>query len=68
MRNDSFSAGLWVFAQSVEKFGGYTQSLSVRDQIAAAASVPGMSGLELIAPITCDGRKCKGSQGLAGGI
>ncbi len=51
MGNDSFSAGLWVFAHSVEKFGGYTKSLSVRDQIEAAASVPGLQGLELIAPL-----------------
>lgn len=51
MGNDSFSAGLWVFAQSVEKFGGYTESLSVKEQIQAAASVPGLKGLELIAPL-----------------
>ncbi len=59
MGNESFSAGLWVFAQSVEKFGGYTQSLSVQDQIKAAASVPGLKGLELIAPlhVTVDNAK-----------
>lgn len=51
MDEPSFSAGLWVFAQSVEKFGGYTQSLSVRQQIEAAAAVPGLKGLELIAPL-----------------
>ena len=51
MGNESFSAGLWVFAQSVEKFGGYTQALSVEDQIKAAALVPGLKGLELIAPL-----------------
>lgn len=51
MKEWSFAAGLWVFAQSVEKFGGYTQSLSVREQIQAAASVPGLTGLELIAPL-----------------
>jgi xylose isomerase len=51
MNNRSYSAGLWVFAQSVEKFGGYTHSLSVREQIEAAASVPGLKGLELIAPL-----------------
>ncbi|HEY5573865.1 MAG TPA: TIM barrel protein [Anaerolineales bacterium] len=51
MNNKSYSAGLWVFAQSVEKFGGYTHSLSVREQIEAAASVPGLKGLELIAPL-----------------
>lgn len=51
MPNESFSAGLWVFAQSEEKFGGYNRSLSVHEQILAAASVPGLKGLELIAPI-----------------
>jgi len=51
VNNQSYSAGLWVFAQSVEKFGGYTHSLSVREQIEAAASVPGLKGLELIAPL-----------------
>lgn len=51
MNNKSYSAGLWVFAQSVEKFGAYTHSLSVREQIEAAASVPGLKGLELIAPL-----------------
>jgi L-rhamnose isomerase len=51
MLYESFSAGLWVFAQSEEKFGGYNRSLSVREQIEAAASVPGLKGLELITPI-----------------
>ena len=51
MRDWSFAAGLWVFAQSVEKFGGYTEALSVREQIQAAASVPGLKGLELISPL-----------------
>jgi L-rhamnose isomerase len=51
MPYESFSAGLWVFAQSEEKFGGYNRSLSVREQIEAAASVPGLKGLELITPI-----------------
>lgn len=50
MIKDDFSAGLWVFAQSEEKFGGYNRALSVRKQIKAAASVPGLKGLELIAP------------------
>lgn len=48
--NDRFSAGLWVFAQSQEKFGEYNKALSVKEQIQAAASVPGLKGLELIAP------------------
>jgi xylose isomerase len=48
--NQNFSAGLWIFAQSVEKYGSYTRSLSVREQIQAAAQVPGLKGLELIAP------------------
>jgi len=48
--NQNFSAGLWIFAQSVEKFGSYTRTLSVREQIQAAAQVPGLKGLELIAP------------------
>lgn len=50
MPKPSFATGLWVFAQSEEKFGGYTRGLSVQEQIAAAASVPGIEGLELIAP------------------
>ena len=50
MPTESFSAGLWVFAQSEDKFGGYVD-LSVHEQILAAASVPGLKGLELIAPI-----------------
>ena len=50
MIKDDFSAGLWVFAQSEEKFGGYNRAMSVREQIKAAASVPGLKGLELIAP------------------
>ena len=49
--NKSYSAGLWVFAQSAEKFGSYTGTHSVRQQIKAAASVPGLKGLELIAPL-----------------
>ena len=47
----SFSAGLWVFAQSEEKYGGYVGSWTVEQQIKAAASVPGLKGLELIAPL-----------------
>jgi L-rhamnose isomerase len=47
----SYAAGLWVFAQSIEKFGGYTAAASVKEQIQAAASVPGLTGLELIAPL-----------------
>ncbi len=52
MNDWSFAAGLWVFAQSVEKFGGYTEALSVRDQIQAAASVPGLKriGADLSPP------------------
>ena len=46
-----FSSGLWVFAQSEEKYGGYVGSWTVLDQIKAAASVPGLKGLELIAPL-----------------
>lgn len=48
--NDRFSAGLWVFAQSPDKFTGYGEFLSVEEQIKAAARVPGLKGLELIAP------------------
>ncbi len=57
--NDKYSAGLWVFAQSAEKFGNYTGTRSVREQIKAAASVPGLKGLELIAPlhVTVDNAK-----------
>jgi xylose isomerase len=51
MPRDSFAAGLWVFAQSEEKFGGYNRAWTVREQIAAAASVPGLKGLELISPL-----------------
>jgi xylose isomerase len=47
----SYSAGLWVFAQSAEKFSGYTGTHPVREQIKAAASVHGLKGLELIAPL-----------------
>ncbi len=46
-----YSAGLWVFAQSVEKFGGYTTTNPVHNQIKMAASVPGLQGLELISPL-----------------
>ena len=46
-----FSSGLWVFAQSEEKYGGYVGSWTVADQIKAAASVPGLKGLELISPL-----------------
>ncbi len=49
--NSKYSAGLWVFAQSAEKFGNYTGTHSVRQQIKAAASVPGLQGLELISPL-----------------
>jgi xylose isomerase len=48
--NQKYASGLWVFAQSIEKFGGYTQSLSVDEKIKAAGSVPGLKGVELIAP------------------
>jgi len=51
MLKESFSAGLWVFAQSEEKFGGYNRALTVREQIQAAASVPGLKGLEFISPL-----------------
>jgi L-rhamnose isomerase len=44
------SAGLWIFAESEEKFGSYNQARTVREQIKAAATVPGLKGLELIAP------------------
>jgi L-rhamnose isomerase len=50
MEFDKISSGLWVFAQSEEKFGGYNRSATVEEQIKAAASVPGLKGLELIAP------------------
>lgn len=46
-----FSAGLWVFAQSEEKYGGYVGAWTVQEQIKAAASVPGLKGVELIAPL-----------------
>ncbi|MBK8025824.1 MAG: TIM barrel protein [Chloroflexi bacterium] len=46
-----YSSGLWVFAQSAEKFGGYTSTNPVLDQIKMAASVPGLKGLELISPL-----------------
>lgn len=46
-----FSSGLWVFANSIDKYGGYTESLSVKDQIKAASSVKGLKGVELIAPL-----------------
>ncbi|MGL4651453.1 MAG: sugar phosphate isomerase/epimerase family protein [Caldilineaceae bacterium] len=51
MPRETYAAGLWVFAQSEEKFGGYNKSWTVREQIAAAASVPGLKGLELISPL-----------------
>ncbi len=50
MVGDRFAAGLWVFAHSVEKHGGYDSAVSIREQIRLAASVPGLKGLELIAP------------------
>ena len=50
MNENRFAAGLWVFAQSVEKHGGYDSSLTVKEQIRLAASVPGLKGVELIAP------------------
>ena len=46
-----YAAGLWVFAQSAEKFGGYTATNPVLQQIQTAASVPGLRGLELISPL-----------------
>ena len=49
--SNAYAAGLWVFAQSAEKFGGYTETVNVREQIKLAASVPGLKGLELIAPL-----------------
>jgi xylose isomerase len=49
--NRKFSAGLWVFAQSEEKYGGYIGSWTVEEQIKAAATVSGLKGLELIAPL-----------------
>lgn len=54
MAKDGFAAGLWVFAQSEAKFGGYNAAWTVREQIAAAASVPGLKGLELISPLHVD--------------
>jgi sugar phosphate isomerase/epimerase len=50
MDGSRFAAGLWVFAQSEEKHGGYDSTFSVNDQIKLAASVPGLKGIELIAP------------------
>jgi xylose isomerase len=50
MDGNRFAAGLWVFAQSEEKHGGYDSTFSVNDQIKLAASVPGLKGIELIAP------------------
>jgi xylose isomerase len=49
--NNAYAAGLWVFAQSAEKFGSYTATATVREQIKLAASVPGLKGLELISPL-----------------
>jgi len=49
--NRKFSAGLWVFAQSEEKYGGYVGAWTVQEQIKAAASVPELKGVELIAPL-----------------
>ncbi len=46
-----YAAGLWVFAQSAEKFGGYTAAATTREQIKLAATVPGLKGLELISPL-----------------
>jgi hypothetical protein len=34
MMKDAFAAGLWVFAKSVEKHGGYDSALSVRERCA----------------------------------
>jgi xylose isomerase len=52
MNIKGYSAGLWVFsAGGPEKFGGYVQALSVREQIELAATVPGLEGLELISPL-----------------
>ena len=51
MLKETFSSGLWVFAQSEEKFGGYNRALSVREQLEAAASVPGLKGIEFISPL-----------------
>jgi hypothetical protein len=48
---ESFSSGLWVFAQSEEKFGGYNRAFSVREQLEAVASVPGLKGIEFISPL-----------------
>jgi xylose isomerase len=63
MVKPTFSAGLWVFAQSEEKFGGYNRALPVREQIAAAASVPGLKGLELISPLHVSLENVKEVQG-----
>jgi xylose isomerase len=62
MQADMFSAGLWVFAQSEEKHGGYDATFTVRDQIRAAASVPGLKGLELIAPVHVSPKNVKDVQ------
>jgi xylose isomerase len=51
MLKETYSSGLWVFAQSEEKFGGYNRALSVREQLEAAASVPGLKGIEFISPL-----------------
>ena len=50
MIKQAFAAGLWVFAESIEKHGGYDKTIAIRDQIRRAASVPDLKGLELIAP------------------
>lgn len=50
MMKHAFAAGLWVFAESIEKHGGYDKAVGIREQIRMAASVPGLKGLELIAP------------------
>jgi xylose isomerase len=51
MLKETFSSGLWVFAQSEEKFGGYNRAATVREQLEAAASVPGLKGIEFISPL-----------------
>jgi sugar phosphate isomerase/epimerase len=51
MTVQGFSAGLWVFAESAEKFGGYTGTHPVKEQLKAAASVPELKGVELISPL-----------------
>ncbi|MCC7208089.1 MAG: TIM barrel protein [Anaerolineae bacterium] len=58
-----FAAGLWVFAESAEKFGSYVGTNPVRKQIEMAASVPGLKGVELISPLHIDLKNARDVKG-----